>query len=203
MVNTQSNGRHSRTQKYGKTSIRCNDKIRVPEVRLIDHDGRMIGVVSIEEARAEARRVGLDLIEISPNAQPPVCRILDFGKYQYETTKKQKNTKPNASKIKEVKFRFCTDTHDYETKFRHIIEFLSEGSKVKVSVFFRGRELGQTALGFDLLKKLTADLDGYATADGEAKLIGRNIVITYSPSKKVKQKPQNKVVTDDLKNTVL
>jgi translation initiation factor IF-3 len=163
----------------------------------------MVGIMSIEEARAEARRAGLDLIEISANAKPPVCRILDFGKYQYETTKKQKVGKSNAVKVKEVKFRFCIETHDYETKMRHILEFLSDGDRVKASVFFRGRELGQTQLGFDLIKRLTGDLAEYATLDGEAKLVGRNIVATYSPTKKAKQERREKNASDDLENRVL
>jgi translation initiation factor IF-3 len=183
--------------------VRCNDRIRASEVRLIGIDGNMLGIVPIEEARAEAKRSGFDLIEISPNAVPPVCRILDFGKYQYEATKKQRDSKANSSKIKEMKFRFCTDIHDYETKMRHMIEFLCEGDKVKASVFFRGRELSQTQLGFDLIKKLTVDLVEYATLDAEARLVGRNIVATYSPAKKAKQKQQIKDSSEKLQNTVL
>jgi translation initiation factor IF-3 len=199
MANNRPNRHYARTQK--NNFIRYNDRIRVPEVRLIGADGNMIGIVPIDEARAEARRAGLDLIEISPHAEPPVCRILDFGKYQYETTKKQKTNKSAATKVKEVKFRFCTETHDYETKLRHIIEFLTDGDKVKIFVFFRGRELDQTQLGFNLVKKVTADLTNYATLDAEAKLVGRNIVATYSPVKNLKKKPQSKPL--DLENTVL
>jgi translation initiation factor IF-3 len=204
MANIRSNHNHSKNQKG--TFVRCNDRIRATEVRLIGADGNMVGVVPIDDARAEARRAGLDLIEISPHAVPPVCRILDFGKYQYETTKKQKTTKTvAATKIKEVKFRFCTETHDYTTKVRHITEFLIEGNKVKVAVFFKGRELDQTQLGFELVRKLTEDLTGYATLDSDAKLVGRNIIAVYSPSKNLKQKQQQKlpVAEDDLKNTVL
>jgi translation initiation factor IF-3 len=203
MANNRPNRNHAKAQK--NTFIRCNDRIRVAEVRLIGTDGNMIGIVPTDEARAEARRAGLDLIEISPNAVPPVCRILDFGKYQYETTKKQKTNKTSTTKVKEVKFRFCTEAHDYTTKLRHIIEFLGDGDKVKISVFFRGRELDQTQLGFKLVQKVTADLTGYATLDAEAKLVGRNIVATYSPVKNLKQKQQSKTsdAEDNLKNTVL
>jgi translation initiation factor IF-3 len=205
MASNHPNGNRPKRQKNIKNFIRCNEKIQAAEVRLVGADGAMMGVVPIEDARAEARRMGLDLIEISPNAMPPVCRILDFGKYQYDTLKKQKEHKSNAVKIKEIKFRFCTETHDYTTKLRHIIEFLSEGDKVKVSVFFRGRELGQTQLGFDLLHKLTEDLSGYATLDVEAKLVGRNITAVYSPTKNLKQKQQPKAAPteDNFKNTVL
>jgi translation initiation factor IF-3 len=190
MVSSYSSNGRPRGQKSVKNSVRCNEKIQAPEVRLIGPSGNMLGVLPIGEARAEARRSGLDLIEISPNAVPPVCRILDFGKYQYEIAKKQKENKSSSVKIKEVKFRFCTEAHDYATKLRHVIEFLDEGDKVKVSVFFRGRELDQTQLGIELINKLTVDLVGYATLDAEAKLFGRNIIATYSPSKKSKPKPQ-------------
>jgi translation initiation factor IF-3 len=203
MANNRPKRNHAKRQK--ETFVRYNDKIRAQEVRLIDAHGTMIGIVPIEEARMEARRAGLDLIEVSSNAVPPVCRILDFGKYQYETTKKQKTSKIAATKVKEVKFRFCTEAHDYETKLRHIIEFLIDGSKVKISVFFRGRELDQTQLGFDLVQKMTADLSDYASLDMEAKLIGRNIVATYSPSKNLKQKQPSKAsnAEENIKNNVL
>lgn len=204
MANTRSKSYRPRN-KGAKINVRCNEAIRVPEVRLLDESGQMLGIVPIEEARAAASRAGLDLIEISPNANPPVCKILDFGKYQYEVTKKQKVAKSPSAKIKEVKFRFCTETHDYETKLRHMVAFLMDGSKVKISVFFKGRELDQTPLGFELVKKVTEDVKEYATLDAEAKLVGRNIVATYSPVKNLKQKQQTKVVApqEELKNTVL
>ncbi|UPA28259.1 MAG: translation initiation factor IF-3 [Verrucomicrobiota bacterium] len=192
MVNIRSKSNRSRTPRGPKISVRCNEAIRAPEVRLIDADGTMLGIFPVEGARMQARQAGLDLIEISANATPPVCRIADFGKFQYEITKKKKVTKPSTNKVKEVKFRFCTETHDYETKVRHIIVFLGEGNKVKISVFFRGREMNQTQLGFELVSKLTADLAPYATLDAEAKLVGRNITATYSPLKNLKQKQQAK-----------
>jgi translation initiation factor IF-3 len=190
MANSYSSDSRHRGQKNVKNSVRCNERIQAQEVRLIDSSGNMVGILPIGEARAEARRAGLDLIEISPSAVPPVCRILDFGKYQYEIAKKQKDHKPNGAKVKEVKFRFCTEAHDYATKLRHAMEFLDDGDKVKVSVFFRGRELDQTQLGFELVNKLTGDLAGCATLDAEAKLVGRNIIATYSPAKKSKPKAQ-------------
>ncbi|MDR1591231.1 MAG: translation initiation factor IF-3 [Puniceicoccales bacterium] len=201
MANNRPNRSYAKAQK--NNFVRRNDRIRAQEVRLIGADGNMIGIVSIDEARSEARRSGLDLIEISPNAVPPVCRIFDFGKYQYETTKKQKTNKSVATKIKEVKFRFCTETHDYETKLHHIVEFLTDGDKVKVFVFFRGRELDQTQLGFNLVQRITTDLTNYATLDAEAKLVGRNIVATYSPSKNLKKKQPPKLPDMEDKKTVL
>lgn len=207
MANIQSK-RNKGSQRFNgsKVSVRCNARIRVAEVRLLDSEGNMLGIVPTDQALNEARRQGLDLIEISPNANPPVCRILDFGKYQYEISKKQKTSKPTSSKLKEVKFRFCTETHDYETKLRHIVEFLADGDKVKVLVFFRGRELEQTPRGFELVAKIVADLADLATLDAEAKLVGRNIVATFSPLKKQKQKQPQKTdfkPPENLQNTVL
>ena len=198
-------GNKGKNFKGGQNKIRCNERIKAQEVRLISPEGNMIGVVPIEEALAEARKYGLDLIEISPNANPVVCRILDFGKYQYETSKKQKSSKSSTVKLKEVKFRFCTDTHDYETKLRHIIEFLSDGDKVKVQIFFRGREMEQTPRGFELIAKIIQDLAPYATNDSEAKLVGRNIITTFTPLKNLKQKQQANAQNkpQELKNTVL
>ena len=205
MANVRSKSNRPKNLKGAKSSVRCNEAIHATEVRLINESGAMVGVVPIDEARLAARQAGLDLIEISPNANPPVCKIWDFGKFQYEATKKQKTSKASAVKIKEVKFRFCTETHDYETKVRHIVEFLTDGSKVKIAVFFRGRELDQTQLGFDLVNKITKDLETYATLDAEAKLVGRNIVATYSPVKNLKQKQQAKIAAkpENLPNTVL
>lgn len=203
MANFKSN--KGKNFKGGHNKIRCNERIKAAEVRLISPEGNMIGIVSIDEALAEARKYGLDLIEISPNADPVVCRILDFGKYQYETSKKQKSSKSSTVKLKEVKFRFCTDTHDYETKLRHIIGFLSDGDKVKVQIFFRGREMEQTPRGFELIAKIIQDLTQYATNDSEPKLVGRNIITTFTPLKNLKQKQQSNAQNklQDLKNTVL
>ena len=205
MVNVRSKSNRPKNFKGAKSSVRCNEAIRAAEVRLINESGVMVGVVPIDEARLAARQAGLDLIEISPNANPPVCKIWDFGKFQYEATKKQKTSKSSVAKIKEVKFRFCTETHDYETKVRHIVEFLTDGNKVKIAVFFRGRELDQTQLGFELVNKITKDLENFATLDAEAKLVGRNIVATYSPLKNLKQKQQGKIPAkpEGLPNSVL
>lgn len=201
MANIRSN--KGKSQKGFQSKVRCNERIRAQEVRLIGPEGNMLGIVPIDQALAEARRYGLDLIEISPNAIPVVCRILDFGKYQYEESKKQKSSKSASTKLKEVKFRFCTDTHDYETKLRHIIGFLEDGNKVKAQIFFRGREMEQTPRGFELIKKIVEDLKDYASLDSEAKLVGRNIVATFSPVKNLKKKTQPTAQSSELKNTVL
>lgn len=123
--------------------VRKNERIRAREIRLIGHDGKQIGIVTRDEAIAAAKKMGLDLVEISGNARPPVCRILDFGKYMYEQSKRQKENKAkgtSSSKIKEVKFRVRTEEHDYMTKLRRGEEFLFKGNKLKLSLMFRGRE---------------------------------------------------------------
>lgn len=160
---------------------RVNDRIRVPEIRLIGPDGSQIGVVSTRDALAKAKQIGLDLVEISPSARPPVCRILDYGKYKYEQSKKQKDNKTTTTKLKEVKFRLNIDTHDYETKLRRAEAFLGKGNKVKISLMFRGREMEHKDIGFEVVKRAIEDLEGTATVDSQPRLVGRNITLTLSP----------------------
>jgi len=169
--------------------VRKNERIRVPEVRLIGHDGKQIGVVSRDKALAAAKHIGLDLVEISASARPPVCRILDFGKYMYEISKRKKENKAKGSsttKIKEVKFRVRTEEHDYMTKLRHGEEFLYKGNKLKMSLMFRGRENEHKQLGIEVIAKASQDLAHVGLADGTPKLSGRhvNLIMTPLPSNK-------------------
>lgn len=173
--------------------VRKNERIRAREVRLIGSDGKQIGIVSRDDALAAAKETGLDLVEISANARPPVCRILDFGKYMYEQSKRQKETKARASsstKIKEVKFRVRTEEHDYMTKLRHGEEFLYKGNKLKLSLMFRGRENEHKQLGIEVLAKAAQDLNHTGQADGDPKLSGRhvNLIMTPLPANKRKLK---------------
>lgn len=166
----------------GKNYIRKNEKIRAQEVRVIDHDGKQLGVMTTSSAILLAKNKGLDLIEISPNTQPPVCKILDFGKFKYDESKKDKqNTKSQSTKIKEIKLRMTTDQNDYKTKIRHAIDFLGKGNKLKISLMFRGRELAHSELGFDVIKRFITDLNEYGTVDSEPKLFGKIISTTISP----------------------
>jgi len=167
-------------------SIRANDKqtrinqqIRVPEVRLIDQDGNQVGVVRTSEALANAREVGMDLVEISPNAKPPVCRIMDYGKYQFELKKKKSAQKKKAKKIqvKGINFRPSTDVGDFDVKCRKITEFLDDGDKVKVSVRFRGREMQHKDLGLDLLDRVKTRLPAGAVVEQEPRLEGRQMTM--------------------------
>ena len=171
--------------------VRKNERIRAREVRLIGSDGKQIGVVSRDDALAAAKKMGLDLVEISANARPPVCRILDFGKYMYEQSKRQKENKAkgtSSSKIKEVKFRVRTEEHDYMTKLRHGEEFLYKGNKLKLSLMFRGRENEHKDLGLEVVAKAAKDLSHTGQADGPPKLSGRHVNLIMTPLPATKRK---------------
>lgn len=156
---------------------RVNTQIRVPEVRLIDAKGNQVGVVRTQEALSQAEEAGLDLVEISPNVRPPVCRIMNYGKYQFEQSKKRsaQKKKQRLTQVKEVKFRPATDVGDYQVKLRKIIGFLERGDKVKVSLRFRGREMQHRELGLELLNRLKKDLGSAINVEQEPKLEGRQI----------------------------
>jgi len=155
----------------------------VPEIRVIGPDGKQVGVMKTREALDLAKQAGLDLLEVSPNARPPVCRILDYGKYMYEQSKREKDSKKaqSASRLKEVKFRVRIEEHDYITKLRHAEEFLSKGSKLKLTLMFRGREMQHPDLGFDVVNRAVKDLEHIGQADNAPKQVGRNITMTMSP----------------------
>ncbi len=174
-------GRYQRSPQF---QVRKNERIRSREVRLIGHDGTQIGVVTRDQALAAAKKIGLDLVEIAANARPPVCRILDFGKYMYEQSKRQKENKAkgsSSSKIKEVKFRVRIDGHDYMTKLRRGEEFLYKGNKLKLSLMFRGREMEHQDLGLAMIKRAATDLMHIGSADAEPKLSGRHVNLIMSP----------------------
>ena len=163
------------------TRLRKNEGIRVPEVRVIGPDGKQIGVIPTREAQALAKKHRLDLVEVSQGTKPPVCRILDFGKYMYELSKKQKESKTTKTKLKEVKFRINIDHHDYMTKLRRGEQFLFKGNKLKVSLMFRGREMQHKDLGMIIVNRTLADLEHIGHADAPPRSAGRNISVTLSP----------------------
>lgn len=170
--------------------VRKNERIRAREVRLIGQDGKQIGVVSRDDALDAARKMGLDLVEISGNARPPVCRILDSGKYMYELAKRQKENKAKgapSSKIKEVKFRVRTEEHDYMTKLRRGEEFLFKGNKLKLSLMFRGRENEHKELGVEVLQKAGNDLSHVGHCDGDPRLSGRHVNMIMTPLPEAKR----------------
>lgn len=171
-------------------NIRRNHRIRVPKIRVVGPEGNQVGVMDTKEALAFAQEAGLDLVEVAPQARPPVCRIMDFGKYVYEQQKKAKDSKGSSSKTKEVKFRPRVEQHDYETKLRHAEEFLDKGNKVKLSLFFRGREMAFKELGFETINRAISDLETMGHVDSPPKLVGRNINTMISPLPANKRKPK-------------
>ncbi|HIV07860.1 MAG: translation initiation factor IF-3 [Azospirillum sp.] len=163
---------------------RINENIRVKEVRLIDENGENRGVVSIREALAIADEAGLDLIEISPQAVPPVCKVLDYGKYKYEVQKRKNEAKKNQKvvEIKELKLRPMIDTHDYEVKIKQAKKFLSQGNKVKFTMRYKGREMSANDMGREVLNNILEDLEGLIKVDSEPKLEGRQMMMVVSPA---------------------
>ena len=164
---------------------RINKAIRASEIRLIDQDGNMIGVVSVDEAIAMAEKVGLDLVEVSPNAAPPVCKILDYGKYKYEQQKKAHEAKKNQRviHIKEVKLRPNIDKHDFDIKMRHVVKFLDAGDKVKVTLRFRGREMAHQQIGMQLLERVKETLVDKIRIEHQPSFEGRQVVMVVAPIK--------------------
>lgn len=166
-----------------KEGPRVNDEIRVPQVQLIDAEGENRGTIDIDEARALAEETGLDLVEIVPNAEPPVCKILDYGKYKYQAQKRaaEARKKQRTVEIKEIKMRPNIDTHDYDVKMRNMRRFFDEGDKVKVTLRFRGREMAHQNLGMDLLMKVKEETAEIAKVESEPKLEGRQMVMVLAP----------------------
>jgi len=164
---------------------RINGEIRAPEVRLISDAGEQLGVVSALEARKISEEAGLDLVEISPDASPPVCRIMDFGKYVFEQRKRKAAAKKKQKliQIKEVKLRPGTEEADYQVKLRSMIRFLGQGDKVKVTIRFRGREMTHSELGMELINRVIADLDAYGAVEQRAKMEGRQMLMVVGPKK--------------------
>ncbi|HCH49174.1 MAG TPA: translation initiation factor IF-3 [Proteus sp.] len=166
---------------------RINSEIRAHEVRLTGLDGEQIGVVSLKEALEKAEEAGADLVEISPNAEPPVCRIMDYGKFLYEKSKtlKEQKKKQKVIQVKEVKFRPGTDEGDYQVKLRNLIRFLEDGDKAKVTLRFRGREMAHQQIGMEVLNRIRQDLDELATVESfPNKIEGRQMIMVLAPKKK-------------------
>ncbi|MFL2786584.1 MAG: translation initiation factor IF-3 [Paracoccaceae bacterium] len=169
-----------------ETGPRVNDRIRCPEVRLIGAEGENVGVVSPERAIELAENAGLDLVEISPNAEPPVCKIMDFGKYKYEQQKRESEArkKQKIIEIKEIKFRPGTDTHDYDVKMRNVFKFLENGDKVKITLRFRGREMAHLNLGRELLERVAEDVQEMGKVENMPKMEGRQMTMMIGPISK-------------------
>jgi len=170
---------------------RINDRIRVPEIRLVGAAGEQIGIVSVGEALRMAQEADLDLVEVAPDARPPVCKLMDYGKFKYESAQKAREARRNQvlTVIKEMKLRPKIDAHDYETKKGHVVRFLKAGDKVKVTIMFRGREQSRPELGFRLLQRLSADVAELGFVESAPKQDGRNMIMVLAPHKQVKTRP--------------
>lgn len=164
---------------------RINEAIRCQTCRLIGVDGSQLGIFAIRDAQRVADDQGLDLVEIAPNADPPVCRVMNYGKYKYEQELKAKAARKNQARVdvKEMKFRPKIDTGDYETKKRHVVRFLESGAKVKITIMFRGREMAHPEIGLNMLEKLAEDLKDFAVVEVPPKLEGRNMHMMLAPQR--------------------
>src|ERR1700691_2653062 len=168
---------------------RINDRIRARDVRLVDPDGQHLGIRPLPEALNLARQLDLDLVEVAPQANPPVCRIMDYGKYKFDAAQKAKESRRKTTSvgIKEMKYRPKIGIGDFDTKTRQVLRFLDEGHKVKVTIMFRGREVFHPELGKKILDRLAERVDGMARVEAEPRLDGRNMVMVLAPDKRAKQ----------------
>src|SRR6202167_2431241 len=180
-----------------KRFIRTNDRIRAREIRVLDDDGNQLGIMQPFEALKLARERNLDLVEISPTAQPPVCRIMDYGKFLYQNEKREREAKKKQKTItvKEVKFRINVDDHDYETKKNHVLRFLDEGDKVKATIFFRGREMTRQSLGRQILERLIVDVENKGLVEFRPRQEGNTLHLILAPKKDAGAKPVVKPVS--------
>ena len=176
--------RMEKSESSSEESHRINEQITIDPIRLIDNEGNMVGVVSLKNGLKKAEELSLDLVEVSPNAKPPVCRIIDYGKFKYAAQKKAAGAKKKQKTIdvKEIKFRPNIDTHDYEVKMRSVKKFLKSGDKVKVTMRFRGREMSHQEIGVRVLEKIRDELASSAKIEQYPKLEGRQMVQIFAPS---------------------
>jgi translation initiation factor IF-3 len=179
--------------------IRVNSRIRAREVRVIlGTTNEQLGVMKLQDALRRAQSLGLDLVEVAPTANPPVCKIVDFGKYRYDLSKQDKDRRSTTSKLKEIKFRVNIDPHDYMIKVRHAEQFLDKGNKVKFQLQFRGREMSHKELGDQLMRRLKDDLSTMGQVEMEPKLMGKSINMTMSPLPLNKRKRKFTVENEEL-----
>ena len=169
---------------------RVNERIRAKKVRLIKEDGSQVDVLPLHEALRIAEEQGLDLVEVAPQADPPVCKMMDYGKYKYELKKAQAEKKQKAQTVKEIKFRPNIGEHDFEFKISHIREFLEEGHKTRIRVFFKGRQIVHPELGKGLIERIVESISDVGMVDQPPKMEGKNLVILFAPKKRAKEKPR-------------
>lgn len=176
-------GKNPEVFSINKNEIMVNEMVRDKEVRLIDVDGKMIGIMSSKEAQKIANSKNLDLVKIAPKANPPVCKVMDYGKYMFEQAKREKEAKKNQKviSVKEVRLSASIEDHDFEVKVKNAIRFLRSGDKVKVTIKFRGREMNYTSLGEKVLERFAKAVEDYGTVERKPKLEGRNMLMILNP----------------------
>ena len=179
--------------------VRINDRIRAREVFLVGAEGEQLGVRPLPEALTQSREQELDLVEVAPNANPPVCRIMDYGRYVYEQEQRRRQSKRKATNvvIKEMKFRPKIDEHDYVTKMKHVVRFLGEGNKVKLTIMFRGREMAHPELGMKILRRVADDVADFAVIESDPRQDGRNMTMVLHPVRKDGRKASGKPDAND------
>jgi translation initiation factor IF-3 len=163
--------------------VRINEQIRISPIRLIDAEGGQVGIVSLDDARSRALESGLDLVEVAPDARPPVCRLMDYGKFKYEEARRAREArkKQHTMQVKEVKYRPGIEEHDYEFKTRHVRRFLEEGDKVKVTMMFRGRQLSHPEIGLDVLERVLGDVEDVGKIESQPVREGRTMTMVIAP----------------------
>jgi translation initiation factor IF-3 len=178
---------------------RINDRIRVPEVRLVGPNGEQVGIVALNDALRLAQESDLDLVEVAPTARPPVCKLMDYGKFKYESALKARESRKNQAQtvIKEIKLRPKIDPHDYGTKKGHVERFLKQGDKVKVTIMFRGREQSRPELGFRLLQRLAGDVEELGFVESQPKQDGRNMIMVIGPHRKKSESKSERAASRD------
>ncbi len=179
--NNPGNRPNKREQNAKAPQTRVNDRIRAPRVRVVTATGEQLGVMSTRDALAKAKEIGLDLVEVAPNADPPVCRLIDYGKYKYMLAKQQKNNKTKTVRMKEIKLRIGTDVNDYNVKMARSEQFLDHGHKVRFQLRFRGRENAHQQLGLEVMAKVVEDLRTMGKIDQAAKLAGNTVTMVLTP----------------------
>lgn len=179
--------------------MKVNREIRAPKVRVISHAGEQVGVVSLYEALAMAEEQGLDLVEIVPGSNPPVCKVMNFGKFRYDQSKREKENKKASHqiKIKEIKLKPNIDVHDIETKTRHARDFLTSGNKVKITCTFRGREMMHTEIGEKIVQDMCQHLEDISVAESPAKMMGRMLLVVLAPGAKKKKEGVKQSLTEE------
>lgn len=187
-----------------KVNLKVNREIRAPKVRLISHTGEQVGVVSLQEALSMAEEQGLDLAEIVPGSNPPVCKIMNFGKFRYDQSKREKESKKaqHQIKVKEIKLKPNIDVHDLETKTRHARDFLTSGNKVKITCTFRGRELMHPETGEKLIRQMCQELEDISILESSPKMMGRMLLVVLAPGAKKKKEGATKQVSSTTEESV-